>query len=171
MLSLNAIKSRVVINNQAIIGNILAIRPELEGEIVDVVTRGYSMENLQVGKDALNKYNYSDSVRLINEPIMSKALGQIFIVDWILISIVLLLVFILVLYYFKKIYEDIKDMTTYVYNSSEGIEFEMKNRNQEGQIGFLKTELLKMTNILNEKVELLNKEKVFLNDKIGRAHV
>ena len=53
-------------------------------------------------------------------------------------------------------------MTDYVYHSSEGIDFEMKKRNQEGQIGLLKTELLKMTNILKEKVDLLNKEKVFL---------
>lgn len=58
-------------------------------------------------------------------------------------------------------------MTEYVYNSSEGINFIMKNRNQEGQIGILKTELLKMTNILKEKVELLNKEKIFLNDIIS----
>lgn len=43
----------------------------------------------------------------------------------------------------------------------------MKNRNQEGQIGLLKTELLKMTTILKEKVELLNNEKVFLNNTIS----
>lgn len=58
-------------------------------------------------------------------------------------------------------------MTDYVYNISEGRNFEMKNRNQEGQIGILKTELLKMTNILKEKVKLLNKEKIFLNDIIS----
>ena len=69
--------------------------------------------------------------------------------------------------YFRKIYKDIKDMTDYVYNSSEGHFYNMKNRNQEGQIGLLKTELIKMTNILKEKVELLNKEKIFLNEAIS----
>ena len=58
-------------------------------------------------------------------------------------------------------------MTDYVYHSSEGREYEMKNKNQEGQIGLLKTELIKMTNILKEKVELLNKEKIFLNEAIS----
>ncbi|UPA29458.1 HAMP domain-containing histidine kinase [Terrisporobacter glycolicus] len=58
-------------------------------------------------------------------------------------------------------------MTDYVYNSSEGVRFEMKNRNQDGQIGLLKTELIKMTNILKEKVELLNNEKIFLNNTIS----
>ena len=58
-------------------------------------------------------------------------------------------------------------MTDYVYHSSEGRSYEMKNRNQEGQIGLLKTELLKMTTILKEKVELLNNEKVFLNNTIS----
>jgi signal transduction histidine kinase len=71
------------------------------------------------------------------------------------------------MHYFKIIYRDIKDMADYVYHSSEGKKFEMKNKNQEGQIGLLKTELLKMTNILKEKVELLSKEKIFLNDTIS----
>ncbi len=167
ILSLNIIKDKVVENNQAIIGNILTDRPELEEEIIDIITQGNSKENIELGREILSKYNYNSNITLKNEPIINESIKYIFNINWIYICIILILSMILALSYFKKIYEDIKDMTDYVYNSSEGRNFEMKNRNQEGQIGLLKTELIKMTNILKEKVELLNNEKIFLNNTIS----
>ena len=166
-LTLNIIKDKVVENNQAIIGQILTSRPELEEEIIDIITQGNSKENTDLGKEILSKYNYNSNITLTNEPIINESAKYIFNINWIFICIILILFMILAINYFIKIYDDIKDMTDYVYNSSEGIDFQMKNRNQDGQIGLLKTELIKMTNILKEKVELLNKEKVFLNNTIS----
>lgn len=167
ILNVNIIKNKVVENNQAIIGKILTELPNMEEEIIDIITQGNSKENLSLGKDILSKYNYDKNISLANEPIISESIKYIFNINWIFVSIILILCLVLALYYFRKIYEDIKDMTDYVYNSSEGRNFEMKNRNQEGQIGLLKTELIKMTNILKEKVELLNNEKIFLNEVIS----
>ena len=166
-LTLNLIKEKVVENNQAIIGNILTDRPELEEEIIDIITQGNSKENIELGRKILDKYNYNSNITLKNEPIINESMKYIFNINCIFICIILMLCMILTLSCFKKIYDDIKDMTDYVYNSSEGRNFEMKNRNQEGQIGLLKTELIKMTNILKEKVELLNNEKIFLNNTIS----
>ena len=134
---------------------------------MDVITQGNSKENIDLGKEILSKYNYNSNITLKNEPIINESAKYIFNINWIFICVILILFIFLALSYFKKIYDDIKDMTDYVYNSSEGRNFEMKNRNQEGQIGLLKTELLKMTNILKEKVELLNNEKIFLNNTIS----
>ena len=167
LLNLSIIKEKVVENNQAIIGNILAERPELEEDIIDIVTQGNSKENVDLGKEILSKYNYNSYISLKNEPIINESIKYIFNINWVFICVILILFIILALSYFRKIYADIKDMTDYVYNSSEGRKFEMKNRNQEGQIGLLKTELIKMTNILKEKVELLNNEKIFLNNTIS----
>ena len=166
-LTLNLIKEKVVENNQAIIGNILTDRPELEEEIIDITTQGNSKENIELGRKILDKYNYNSNITLKNEPIINESMKYIFNINCIFICIILMLCMILTLSCFKKIYDDIKDMTDYVYNSSEGRNFEMKNRNQEGQIGLLKTELIKMTNILKEKVEILNNEKIFLNNTIS----
>ena len=166
-INVNIIKDKVVENNQAILGQILAKNPDLESDIVDIITQGKSKENVELGKQVLNKYNYDSSINLKYEPIISSSIKDIFNVNILFVIIVFLLFLILTLCYFKKIYKDIKDMTDYVYHSSEGRNYEMKNRNQEGQIGLLKTELLKMTTILKEKVELLNAEKVFLNNTIS----
>lgn len=166
-INLNIIKDKVVENNQAILGQILVNRPELEGEIVDIITQGNSKENIDKGKEILGKYNYDENITLRSEPIIYSSKIEVINVNLVFLICIFTAFIILALFYFKKIYNDINDMTEYVYNSSEGRNFEMKNRNQEGQIGILKTELLKMTNILKEKVELLNKEKIFLNDIIS----
>ena len=165
--AINIIKDKVIENNQAIIGQIISQRPEVEEEIIDIITQGNSKENINLGKEILAKYNYGNNLSLTNEPIIKESMSKIFIIFLILICFVLIVSLILAILYFRKIYKDIKDMTDYVYNSSEGRNFEMKNRNQEGQIGLLKTELIKMTNILKEKVELLNNEKIFLNEVIS----
>ena len=165
--AINIIKDKVIENNQAIIGQIISQRPEVEEEIIDIITQGNSKENINLGKEILAKYNYGNNLSLTNEPIIKESMRKIFIIFLILICFVLIVSLILAILYFRKIYKDIKDMTDYVYNSSDGRNFEMKNRNQEGQIGLLKTELIKMTNILKEKVELLNNEKIFLNEVIS----
>ena len=166
-LTLNIIKDKVVENNQAIIGQILSSKPELEEEIIDIITQGKSKGNIDLGKEILSKYNYENNITLINEPIINESAKYILSINIIFIFIILILFMILAINYFIKIYDEIKDMTDYVYNSSEGKNFQMKNSNQDGQIGLLKSELIKMTNILKEKVELLNKEKIFLNNTIS----
>ncbi len=166
-LSVNIIKNKVVENNQALIGNIISENPNMESNIVSIITQGNSKENLELGKEILEKYNYDNRISLRNEPIITSSIKSLFNLNALLIFVIFVMIFALVIYYFKKIYNDIKDMTDYVYNSSEGRNFEMNNKNQEGQIGLLKTELLKMTTVLKEKVELLNKEKIFLNDTIS----
>ena len=167
ILNINIIKEKVVENNQAIIGKIVSNNPQLENQIVDIITQGNSSENLELGKEILSKYNYGQDISLSNEPIISKSINKVYSLNVAFIVLIFLLMLITVLIYQRKIYKDIKDMTEYVYHSSEGRPFDMKNRNQEGQIGLLKTELLKMTNILKEKAELLQKEKVFLNDTMS----
>lgn len=166
-ISVNIIKDKVVENNQAIIGSILSKHPNLESNIVGIITQGKSKDDISLGKEILKKYSYDKNIRLNNEPIIRDNIKDIFSINLLSIFVLFISILILVMHYFKTIYSDIKDMTDYVYNSSEGKKFEMKNKNQEGQIGLLKTELLKMTNILKEKVELLSKEKIFLNDTIS----
>ena len=167
IINLNIIKDSVVENNQAIIGNILSKYPELETDIVDIITRSSSKDNLELGKEVLEKYNYTNNISISNEPIISHSFMDIFTVNTCFLIFLFIAFLILSFVYFKKIYSDIKDMTDYVYYNSERKDYNMKNKNQEGQIGLLKTEILKMTTILKEKVDLLNDEKIFLSDTIS----
>lgn len=167
IINMNIAKGMIVKNNQAIIGTLSSKYPNLEREIVDIITQGKSIRNIDYGEKILSKYNYDKSIKINTEPIISKLVLDTIKINIILVCIIFILIFILVVSYFKVMYNDLSDMTKYVYYSSEGKPFDMKNKNQEGQVGLLKTELLKMTTILNEKVELLKSEKIFLNNTIS----
>ncbi|WP_114108562.1 sensor histidine kinase [Clostridioides difficile] len=167
VINVSLTKDMVVRNNQAIIGTLSSKYPNLESDIVDIITQGKSTENIDYGQKILSKYNYDKSIKINSEPIISKLVLETIKINIILVCIIFILILVLVVRYFKSIYNDLSDMTKYVYYSSEGKPFDMKNKNQEGQIGLLKTELLKMTTILNEKVELLKREKIFLNNTIS----
>ncbi|CZR96840.1 MULTISPECIES: sensor histidine kinase [unclassified Clostridioides] len=167
IINMNITKGMIVKNNQAIIGTLSSKYPNLEREIVDIITQGKSIRNIDYGEKILSKYNYDKSIKINTEPIISKLVLDTIKINIILVCIIFILIFILVVSYFKVMYNDLSDMTKYVYYSSEGKPFDMKNKNQEGQVGLLKTELLKMTTILNEKVELLKSEKIFLNNTIS----
>ena len=165
--NLNIIKNKVVENNQAILGEVLTEHPELEDDIIDIITQSRSKENISSGEEILQKYNYDNSISISNEPIISESLGNIFALNLAFVVFTFIAFIILAFFYFRQIYRDIKDMTDYVYHNSEGRYYDMKDKNQEGQIGLLKVELMKMTTILKEKVNLLQNEKVFLNNTIS----
>ena len=76
--NLNIIKNKVVENNQAILGDVLIEHPELEDDIVDIITQSRSKENINSGAEILQKYNYDNSISISNEPIISESLGNIF---------------------------------------------------------------------------------------------
>ena len=166
-LNLNIIKADVIQNNQAIVGNIVSKYPELEKDIVSVITQAKNKENTDLGAKVLQKYNYDSSTNLSQEPIVQNNIYKMLKINILFITFVFICLITILFYFFIKIYRDKKDMTDYVYHSSEGREYEMKNKNQEGQIGLLKTEIMKMTTVLKEKVALLHSEKIFLNDTIS----
>ena len=84
-VNLKIIKSKVVENNQAIVGNILSKKPEMEDEIIDIITQGNSKENIDLGKEILAKYNYKDNISFENEVIINKSLKEILIINIIVI--------------------------------------------------------------------------------------
>ncbi|MGL5347944.1 MAG: sensor histidine kinase [Peptostreptococcaceae bacterium] len=166
-MTLNAIKARVIENNQIIVGTIYSKYPELEEDIVGIITQSKNENNKKLGKEILEKYSYSNELSFSTESIVSKSISDVYKYNSILVVSIIILFLAIVIDYFIRLYKDIRDMTNYVYYSSEHKNYNMKNKNQEGQIGLLKTELMKMTNILRENVELLKKEKVFLNNAIS----
>ncbi|HBN6229550.1 TPA: sensor histidine kinase, partial [Clostridioides difficile] len=69
VINVSLTKDMIVRNNQAIIGTLSSKYPNLESEIVDIITQGKSMENTDYGKKILSKYNYDKSIRINSEPI------------------------------------------------------------------------------------------------------
>ena len=117
IINVSLTKEMVVRNNQAIIGTLSSKYPNLESQIVDIITQGKSMENIDYGQKILIKYNYDKSIRINSEPIISKLVLETIKINIILVCIIFILIFVLVVRYFKSIYNDLSDMTKYVYYS------------------------------------------------------
>ncbi len=120
-VSINIIKNKVVENNQAIIGSIVAVNPSFEKEIIDVITQGKSTKNLNLGKDILNKYNYNKNISLNNEPIIKSSLPKIIRLNALFIVVIFLVIILMVMVYFKNFYNDIKDLIMYIIAQKEEI--------------------------------------------------
>ena len=120
IMSLNIIKDNIVINNQSIVGNILSKHPELENDIVDIITQSNTTnQNVELGKEVLEKYNYKSSITLKEEPIIKNNFSKILKLNFAFIIFVFISFAILSFSFFIDLYSDIKDMTDYVYHSSE----------------------------------------------------
>ncbi|HAT4812971.1 TPA: sensor histidine kinase, partial [Clostridioides difficile] len=104
IINVSLTKEMVVRNNQAIIGTLSSKYPNLESQIVDIITQGKSMENIDYGQKILIKYNYDKSIRINSEPIISKLVLETIKINIILVCIIFILIFVLVVRYFKSIY-------------------------------------------------------------------
>lgn len=100
VINVSLTKDMIVRNNQAIIGTLSSKYPNLESEIVDIITQGKSMENTDYGKKILSKYNYDKSIRINSEPIISKLVLDTIKINIILVCIIFILIFVLVVRYF-----------------------------------------------------------------------
>ena len=102
-INVNIIKGKVIENNQAILGKILSKNPDLENEIVDIITQGKSKENIELGKGVLNKYNYDSSISLEYEPIISSSINEIFNIN---VLFVIIIFNIIVEVYYAKFFNE-----------------------------------------------------------------
>ena len=94
IINVSLTKEMVVRNNQAIIGTLSSKYPNLESQIVDIITQGKSMENIDYGQKILIKYNYDKSIRINSEPIISKLVLETIKINIILVCIIFILIFV-----------------------------------------------------------------------------
>ena len=109
IMSLNIIKDNIVINNQSIVGNILSKHPELENDIVDIITQSNTTnQNVELGKEVLEKYNYKSSITLKEEPIIKNNFSKILKLNFLFIIFVFISFAMLSFSFFIDLYKDIK---------------------------------------------------------------
>ena len=88
VINVSLTKEMVVRNNQAIIGTLSSKYPNLESDIVDIITQGKSTENIDYGQKILSKYNYDKSIKINSEPIISKLVLETIKINIILVCII-----------------------------------------------------------------------------------
>lgn len=58
------VKKDYINNNAALVGKIVKIHPELKYEVVSIITKGSSQEDIEFGTKVLNKYDYKENLNI-----------------------------------------------------------------------------------------------------------
>ena len=163
----NNINLKYINQNIALVGAIVENNPELEEEIVPIITKGNIEEYYEIGSNILDKYYYNENLSNIKNPILSESYKKfkvIIILLWILFFVVVM-AFILkiispIFNTIKKLGERADEMVEGKFNSTE-LKFE------EGDFYVFYNKFTYMGERLENALKDLKDEKVHLKDIIN----
>ena len=106
----NDINKKYIDQNTALVGVIIENNPEIEEEIVPIITKGNINEYYELGNNILDKYYYNENLNPIKNPILKDSYSNLkltIILLWILFFIVAM---ILILKIISPIFNNIKKL-------------------------------------------------------------
>lgn len=163
----NDINKKYISQNTALVGAIIENNPELEEEIVPIITKGNTAKYYTTGNNILEKYYYNENLSLIKNPILKDSYSNFkltIILLWVvffLVSILLILKVISPIFNsIKKLGERADKMVEGNFNSDE-IKFE------EGEFYVFYNKFTHMGERLENALKALQDEKVNLKEIIN----
>lgn len=151
--------------NIAVIGTIAKKYPQLESDIVKNYTSGFQ-ENYEYGKGILEKYSYAENLGVDKNSFIQKDVKQAYIKILIFTMLFALILITFIIFNFYIIFNKIRKLSTNAEAVIEGQYRPIDGDNEEGDIGSLTYQFNTMTQRLNENVQVLNNEKLFLKKLI-----
>lgn len=167
MSYVNKVNKNIIDQNIALVGNILKDNPELKDKLIPYITKGASKDDIIIGEEILSIYGYNINISKSRQPILRGIYPDFIIV----IFVVILLSLIPLILIMKKEYEMIYGKVQEVYKASEKVvegDFSIYLREEgEGDFNILNHQFNQMSNRLENTLDSLNNEKLFLKDTIS----
>ncbi|MEG2250202.1 MAG: HAMP domain-containing sensor histidine kinase [Bacilli bacterium] len=154
-------KQNLISNNAKIVNGIIEKHPELENEVINLITEGNSSSETldRYGLTDLDNLDYLGNNGVLKASIIIKILFFILSFSFVLLFIIFLFV--------KKLYNKINNISKYTHNILNN-NYSMDIREySEGDISNLKNDLYKMTIKLKEQSENLTNDKKFLETTLS----
>ncbi len=169
ILEYNLEKISIDVTNQniAIVGAVVSQNPELEDSIVKIVTKEIPQEDINRGRDILNRYNYNELVTHRNQIALAENSINMRNQMLIMTSALFFIGIGVYLYGTRQLAKKIERL----YVASERVingDFRVRlSEDGEGSLSILNHQFNKMSNIIKKNYESLNSEKLFLKDTIS----
>ncbi len=164
---INRINTSIVKQNQALVGNLLNKHPELEEEIIPYITKEINQNNIEIGKETLNKYGYNTEINILNQPILKDVMYS----QGLAIVVIVFLSAIILAFIIFKEYEKVYGKVRKVYTAAEKVvegEFDVYLDDEgEGEFNILNHQFNVMANRLQNTLQTLKKEKFFLKNTMS----
>ena len=164
--SFNSLKTGIANNNAAIVGAIIEKYPEAESGIIEQIQQ-YNQDTVRMGQALLSKYGYNTNDILIENNLMLQNFYNNLILFVMLILIICITYILLFTRFMNNQYSRVNDVTQYA-RMIQIKDYTLDIRdNSEGDISKLKNEIYKITTMLREQAEALQKEKISLSNSIA----
>lgn len=164
---MNRINSKIVERDMALVGNILKSHPELENEIIPYITKEVSQENISIGQDVLKKYGYSNEINRNYQKVLKGINPNIQIIVSLLILFFIIPLGFMIKGEYTKIYSKVQQVSSAAEKVVEGDFSIYLSEEGEGDFNILNHQFNQMANRLENSLDILKKEKVFLKNMIS----
>lgn len=163
----NKVNKNILEQNIALVGNIIKDNPELKEKLIPYITKGPTKEDIIIGEEVLDTYGYNVNLNKSVQPILKGIYPNFIIVVFIFILLFLLPLILIIKKEYEKIYGKVQD----VYKASEKVvegDFSTYLKEEgEGDFNILNHQFNQMSNRLENTLDSLNKEKIFLKNTIS----
>ena len=163
----NNINKKYIDQNTALVGAIIKNNPELEDEIVPIITKGNLDGYYDVGNEVLDKYYYNENLNPIKNPILKGSYSDFkltIILLWVLFFIVSI---ILILKIISPIFNNIKRLGERADEMVEGNFNFTELKFEEGDFYVFYNKFIHMGERLENALKDLQDEKLNLKDIIN----
>ena len=163
----NDINKKYIDQNTALVGVIIENNPEIEEEIVPIITKGNINEYYELGNNILDKYYYNENLNPIKNPILKDSYSNLkltIILLWILFFIVAM---ILILKIISPIFNNIKKLGERADEMVEGKFNSTELKFEEGDFYVFYNKFIHMGERLENALKDLKDEKINLKDIIN----
>lgn len=164
---LRQLGNELTVRNIALAGQILSRYPELENEVVGLVTKQATAQEIAIGKKILAAYGYESNLPVFSQPLLKDYYAAMPFEAAILAFIFILPLAMLVYREYAKIYKKIGEISLAAESVVDGDFSIVLPQDREGEFGILGHNFNVMASRLKHSLERLREEKVFLNHIIS----
>ncbi|GIP26343.1 two-component sensor histidine kinase [Paenibacillus sp. J23TS9] len=155
----------LVNQNAALVGHVLKQDPQLENDMIHLITQGAQQSEIEEGKRVLAQYAYKENMSVGDQPVFANnALSTKTAAAVLLFCIPFLL---LLLWEYRKIFEKIRTISI---AAEQIVEHQLEKRlpdNIEGDFGALGRSFNTMAERLHNSLEQLKQERTFLRNLLS----
>lgn len=161
-INLKTISNTVVESQQGFIGKLYLSNENLDKSFVSSLLYNFTPSEIEAGKNILEDYGLKENMDISFNPFLNSASNTTFISLNLFLAVIILLLAGLIYMTLREIYIFVNQVSHAAEKVIEGDFSNKINENIEGDLGRLGLEFNKLSYIVKENLEKLQKEKLFL---------
>lgn len=164
---MNKFNEKIIERDMALVGKVTENYPELRNDIIPIITKEPTPENVILGQSILSEYGYIENLDKSYQPLLRGLTPKLqFIISLFILSLIFPLGFLIKSEY-SKIYSKVQQLSSASEKVVEGDFSIYLSEEGEGDFNILNHQFNQMANRLENSLDILKREKIFLKNMIS----